>query len=186
MSSYPKGSLNKFIFSIFFDRAQDGIRTFDKNLLTTAGGLYQKSQVLLVPKYPSNIHKQQGFSIIMAIFILVVLGLLGGYMVRLSGVQHTTSILALQGARAYQAAKAGLGWSIAKISTGGTCADVNAQTALTIPDMTGFSVKLTCSLLSYQEGSDTFGIYQINAHSEFGAFGGADYVSRELEVSIVK
>ncbi|MDP2904041.1 MAG: hypothetical protein Q8N96_13210 [Methylovulum sp.] len=130
--------------------------------------------------------KQRGFTIVMAIFILVVLGLLGGYMVRLSGVQHATSYYALQGARAYQAAKAGLGWAIAKISTGGTCTDVNAQTALTLPDMPGFTVILTCTLASYQEGSDTPGIYVINAHSEFSAYGGVDYVSRELEVSIVK
>ena len=122
----------------------------------------------------------------MAIFILVVLGLLGGYMVRLSGVEHATSSYALQGARAYQAARAGLGWAIANISAGGSCADVNAQTALSFPDLSGFSVKLTCRSATYQEGSDTPVIYQINAHSEFGAYGGSDYVSRELEVSIMK
>ena len=130
--------------------------------------------------------KQRGFTIVMAIFILVVLGLLGAYMVRLSGVQHATSSYALQGARAYQAAKAGLGWAIAKISTGGGCAEVDAQTALTLPDWSGFTVKLTCTSASYQEGSANPGIYMINAHSEFGAYGGADYVSRELEVSMVK
>jgi MSHA biogenesis protein MshP len=130
---------------------------------------------------------QQGFTLVMAIFILVVLGLLGGYMVRFSGVQLATTAYALQGARAYQTARAGLGWAIAKISTGGgTCADVSAQTALTLPNLPGFTVKLACTLTTYQEGSDSYGIYQINAHSEFGAYGGADYVSRELEVSIVK
>jgi MSHA biogenesis protein MshP len=138
-------------------------------------------------KYPTCLkYRQQGFTIVMAIFILVVLGLLGGYMVRFSGVQHATTAYALQGARAYQAAKAGLSWAIAKISAGGGCVDVNAQTALTLPDLSGFTVKLACSLTTYQEGSYTYGIYQINAHSEFGAYGGADYVSRELEVSIVK
>jgi MSHA biogenesis protein MshP len=130
--------------------------------------------------------KQQGFSIVMAIFILVVLGLLGVYMVRLSGVQHATSSYALQGARAYQAAKAGLGWAITKISTGGGCVDVNAQTALNLPELPGFTVSLNCISASYQEGNDTPSIYQISAHSEFGAYGSADYVSRELEVSIVK
>ncbi len=130
--------------------------------------------------------KQQGFTLVMAIFILVVLGLLGGYMVRLSGVQHATSTYALQGARAYQAARAGLGWAIAKISSGGVCLDVNAQTALALPDFSGFTVKLTCSLTSYQEGSDTPAIYQLTALSEFGAYGGVDYVSRQLEVAMVK
>ena len=137
--------------------------------------------------YPTHFkNKQQGFSIVMAIFILVVLGLLGSYMVRLSGVQQATSSYALQGAKAYQAAKAGLGWAVAKISTGGSCVDVNAQTALTVPDLTGFTVSLNCISASYQEGNDTPVIYQFGAHSEFGAYSGGDYVSRELEVSIVK
>jgi MSHA biogenesis protein MshP len=137
-------------------------------------------------KHPNLAYKQQGFTLVMAIFILVVLGLLGGYMVRLSGVQHATSTYALQSARAYQAAKAGLGWGIVKISSGGTCVDVNAQTALTLQDLSGFTVNLTCTLATYQEGSNSRGIYQLNARSEFGAYGNADYVSRELGVSIVK
>lgn len=137
-------------------------------------------------KYPYLAHKQQGFTLVMAIFILVVLGLLGGYMVRVSGVEHATSTYSLQSARAYQAAKAGLGWAIAKISSGGTCADVSAQTALTFPDLTGFTVGLSCTLTSYKEGSSTPGVYQINARSEFGAYGNADYVSRQLEASMVK
>ncbi len=134
--------------------------------------------------YPAHFNKkQQGFSIVIAIFILVVLGLLGSYMVRMSGVQQATSNYALQGAKAYQAAKAGLGWAIAKISAGGSCVDVNM--VITIPDLTGFTVSLKCSSASYQEGSDTSVIFQLGAHSEFGAYGSADYVSRELEVSIV-
>jgi len=105
-------------------------------------------------------------------------------MVRLSGVQQATSSYALQGAKAYQAAKAGLGWAIAKISTGGSCVDVN--TALTFPDLTEFTVNLTCISASHQEGNDTPLIYQLDAHSEFGTYGGGDYLSRELEVSIAR
>lgn len=135
---------------------------------------------------PHSLTKQAGFSIVMAIFILVVLGLLGAYMVRFSGVEHMTSTYALQGARAFQASKAGLGWAIAAIKAGGTCTEVNAQTALTFPGLTGFTVALSCSSSSYQEGSNTPILYQLNAHSEFGAYGSPDYVSREIEVSMVK
>ncbi len=130
--------------------------------------------------------KQSGFGIVTAIFILVVLGLLGGYMVRVSGVEHATTTYTLQSTRAYQAARAGLGWAISKISAGGSCADVNAQTALTLPDLTGFTVTLTCTLTTTIEGSTSPAIYQINALSQLGTYGSADYVSRELEVSIVK
>jgi len=130
--------------------------------------------------------KQKGFGIVMAMFILVVLALLGVYMVRFAGVQHATSTYALQGARAFQAAKAGLGWAIARINAGGTCANVTAVSPLTFPNLAGFSVALTCSSVPYQEGSSAPVIYQLNAHSEYGAYGTADYDSRELEASIVK
>ncbi len=137
-------------------------------------------------RYPLNLKdKQQGFSIVMAIFILVVLGLLGAYMVRLAGVQQATANYALQGARAYQAARAGLGWGAAKIGAGGTCVDVNGA-ALTFADLSGFTVSLTCTSATYQEGGDTPIVYQINAHSEYGTYGDPDYVSRELELSTVK
>lgn len=131
-------------------------------------------------------HKQQGFSIVMAIFILVVLGLLGGYMVRFSGVQQATSSFALQGARAYQAANGGLGWAIAKINAGGTCVEITAQGTLSFPDLTGFSVSLSCTSTTYREGNDSPIIYQLSALSEFGAYGSTDYVYRKLEMSIAK
>ena len=60
-----------------------------------------------------NINNQNGFTIVQAIFILVVLALLGTYMVRLSTVQQSTTTQALLQARAYQAARAGLEWGIA-------------------------------------------------------------------------
>jgi MSHA biogenesis protein MshP len=128
---------------------------------------------------------QRGFSLVMAIFILVVLSLLGVYMVRLSGVQQMASIYELQGARAYQAARAGLEWSIARINLGGSCADVNAQTALAFVDITGFTVKLTCTSSVYAEGSKNPVVYQINALSQYGAYDSADYVARQLDISIV-
>lgn len=107
-------------------------------------------------------------------------------MVRLTGVQQMTSINTLQGARAYQAALAGLGWAMARINAGGTCADVNAQSAFTLPSLSGFSVRLTCTMQHYTEGEKAPAVFMLNALSEFGAYGGRDYVSRELESSMVK
>jgi len=129
--------------------------------------------------------KQSGFSIVMAIFILVVLSLLGGYMVKLSGVQHATSVFSIQGARAYQSARAGVGWAIARVSAGGVCGDITSASPLTFADITGFSVSLTCSSQAFSEGTDNPGIYKITALSEFGVYSSASYVSRRIEVSIV-
>jgi MSHA biogenesis protein MshP len=129
---------------------------------------------------------QRGFSIVMATFILVVLGLLGTYMVRLSGQQISTSIDALQGARAYQAARAGVEWSIARIASGGNCANLTPQTAMVFTDIEGFSVRINCSSQTYTEADKTLTIFKINTLSQFGSYSGNDYVAREIEVSIVK
>ncbi len=130
--------------------------------------------------------KQAGFSIVMAIFILVVLSLLGSYMVKLSGVQHATSTFAIQGARAYQSARAGIGWAVARVLSGGVCADITAASPLTFTDINGFSVALTCTSPGspYIEGINSVYVYKITALSEFGAYNSANYVSRKIEISI--
>lgn len=128
---------------------------------------------------------QRGFSLVAAIFILVVLGLLGGYMLKLSAVQHRTFDDALQGAKAYQGARAGIEWAIARISNGGSCADIGAQTAMTFNGLEGFSVGLSCSSTSYSEANSNMVVYRINALAQFGNYTDSDYVAREIEVSIV-
>ena len=130
--------------------------------------------------------QQAGFSLVMAIFILVVLSLLGGYMVRLSGVQHATSTYVILGARAYQSAKAGIGWAISRISAGGVCSDITSASPLSFTDINGFSVSLSCSRSpQYSEAEVTYFVYKITALSEFGAYNSANYISRKIEVSIV-
>ncbi|MEY3760701.1 MAG: hypothetical protein RIR39_2192 [Pseudomonadota bacterium] len=141
--------------------------------------------------FPNSLNnKQHGFTLVMAIFILVVLALLGGYMMRLSGVQHTTTSHALQSARAYQAAKAGINWAAATISkdtdtiqTG--CAAVNTKAVLALAALPEFTVTVTCNPSEpYLEGSNKVYVYSISAHSEFGTYSGAYYVSREIEASL--
>ena len=141
--------------------------------------------------FPSTIkNKQHGFTLVMAIFILVVLALLGGYMMRLSGVQHTTTSHALQSARAYQAAKAGINWAAATISKDtdniqAGCATVNTKAVLPLAALPEFTVTLNCIPSEpYLEGSNKVYVYSITAHSEFGTYSGADYISREIEASL--
>lgn len=129
---------------------------------------------------------QRGFSIVMAIFMLVVLGLLGGYMVRMAGVQLSTFNQTLLSARAYQAAHAGIEWGIARISNGGNCADVNAQTAMSFAGLNDFSVRLSCSSQTYSEADQNPTVYRIKALSQFGNYSSSEYVARELEISMAQ
>lgn len=131
-------------------------------------------------------NRQQGFSLVMAIFILVVVGLLGGYMLRLSGVQLQTFNQGLQGARAYQAAHAGIEWSIGRIANGGNCADISAQSAMSFAGLNGFSVRMSCSSQSYSEAERNLTVYRIGALSQFSSYTSSDYVARQLEVTLVR
>ncbi|MEI6268589.1 MAG: hypothetical protein WCP01_06885 [Methylococcaceae bacterium] len=143
----------------------------------------------------SHNNKQHGFTLVMAIFILVVLALVGSYMVRLSGVEHTTTSDALQNARAYQAAKAGINWAAATISKDTVniqgqakgCEAVNTKAVLPLAALPEFTVTIKCNLsgyIPYLEGSNKVYVYAITAHSEFGTYSGADYISREIEASL--
>jgi len=127
-------------------------------------------------------NKQTGFSLMAAIFVLVIVSLLGQYLLRISGVQRQTSILALQTARAQMAANAGIEWgSYQIINNSGNCP---ASTDIS-PAINNFSTKVNCTQLgSYDENGSIMTIYRITAHSQYGSYGDVDYVSRQLQALV--
>jgi MSHA biogenesis protein MshP len=127
------------------------------------------------------IQNQRGFTLVQAIFIVVVLALLGVAMLRLSGVQSSTSVFALQGARAYQAARSGLDWaaSRAQPSAGANCA---ASSTMTI-DI--FTVTVTCTAQTFTEGiAAAYPVYRFTSTARYSTFGSADFVQRRLEAKV--
>ena len=58
---------------------------------------------------------QQGFTLVTAIFLLVVLAGLGAFITTISINQQIGSVLDLSGAKAYQAARAGTEWGLYKV-----------------------------------------------------------------------
>lgn len=56
--------------------------------------------------------RQAGFTLISAIFVLIVLSALGAAMARISQTQHLASAVDLDSVRALQAARAGLEWGV--------------------------------------------------------------------------
>lgn len=114
---------------------------------------------------------QRGISLVTAIFVLVVLGALGGYMVSISGSQHYTSLHALQGAKAYHAARSGMEWAMASLDDSGCFADAS----LSIDD---FVVNVTCT------PGGLAGVYRVRVLSETGSLGQANYAARQLEATI--
>src|SRR5207237_9768874 len=54
---------------------------------------------------------QRGFSLVAAIFLLVVLALMGALIASVTGMQQASGQLDVSGVRAYQSARAGVEWA---------------------------------------------------------------------------
>lgn len=127
-------------------------------------------------------NKQLGITLIGAIFVLIIVSLLGQYLVSISSVQRQTSLLSLQSARAYQAASAGIEWNIAEVIASNSCP---ASPPTNFTSLIGFTITSNCnSLGSFDENGVITTIYHLTVTSKFGSYGQADYVSRNLEVII--
>jgi MSHA biogenesis protein MshP len=127
-------------------------------------------------------HLQQGITLIGAIFVLIIVSLLGQYLVSIASVQRQTSLLSLQTSRAYQAANAGIEWGIAAVVTSNAC-PVSSPT--TYPQLSGFVITTTCNNLGvFDENGILTTVYKLSSISKFSSYGKVDYVSRQLEVII--
>lgn len=131
---------------------------------------------------------QGGFAIVAAIFLLVVLALLGAFMLTFGTVQHTTSAQDLQGSRAYQATRTGMEWGVYRAlrGGGGYCAAPGAETVPPLEDdLAAFAVVVTCnSKTPYTDGDSSGHIYQLTAKASSGTVGGLSYIERELQVTL--
>lgn len=123
--------------------------------------------------------KQPGFAIVSAIFLIVVLAVLGVYMATMSGVQQATTSKTLTASRVYYGAKAGLEWGIHRaIAAGGTCL-ASTTFALTGPGFDGINVTVTCNAQTHA------GVYVITSQAEFGVYGvSTDYARRIIQAAV--
>ena len=127
--------------------------------------------------------RENGFGLISAIFLLVVLSAAASVMLNMGGVQRTTVNLAIQGAHAFQAARSGVEWGVYQLATAGVCfAPTNVN--LVEGGLNGFSVNVTCSSSDHTEATTPATVYQIVAIAEQGAYGSLDYARRRLRVTI--
>ncbi len=126
--------------------------------------------------------RQQGLSLVPALFLLIVLAGLGAVAVRLTAVQQQTVVLAMQSARAYAAARAGIEWSAYEALVNGGCAA--GTLSLTEAGLAGFTVDTSCASTAHSEGPDTVTVYFIEAFAYAGAYGTPDYVSRRVHSTV--
>ncbi|MFI8740175.1 pilus assembly protein MshP [Stutzerimonas zhaodongensis] len=121
--------------------------------------------------------RQGGFGLVAAMFVIVVVAGAVVAMSRMSEIQSSTSSMAIQQVRAYQAARAGLEWGIARV--------LAKQSPEASFSLDGFDVKveepkpLTDAGL-IQEEDNNVRFRQISATAQYATEGSPDYVYRKL------
>jgi MSHA biogenesis protein MshP len=134
---------------------------------------------------------QEGFSLVSAIFIVVILGLIGGYIVSLTALTNASSSLSGLGVKAYYAAKSGLEWGVYQVAPLGGAAPYNcpaSPTTITFTQggLSGLSAIVSCSSSSFTEYGTTYKVFQINSTGQYGVSGSGDFVSRQLYTTVIQ
>lgn len=136
---------------------------------------------------------QRGISVVMAIFLLLLFGLISALMATMLSTASMTEVQDIEGARTYQAARAGIEWGVYQLDPKAAsaalpaCFSPNPAALTAIP---GYSVSVTCTpypspATSYQEGSRTIRIFQIVATATSVA-ARPPGIEREIAVTVEK
>src|SRR4249920_3885069 len=108
---------------------------------------------------PGTWNREAGLSLVTAIFLMVVLAMLGAFMLSVTAIQQSSQQFDVQGVRAYQAARAGIEWGAFQMldpnntQNPATCSPLNwpgtcvASTNLTslAGSLSPFTVTVTCA-----------------------------------------
>jgi MSHA biogenesis protein MshP len=138
---------------------------------------------------------QRGVSVISAIFIMLLMGVIAALMVNLMSTAHMTSAQDVEGSRAYQAAQAGVEWGLYQVL------DPLNTTVLPVlppcppppsfPPIDGFAVAVTCQRFPdaatvYTEGDRSITVYHLTATASKGTLGMPDFIERQVSVTASK
>lgn len=138
---------------------------------------------------------QKGFSLVTAIFLLVVLGGLGAMMMTFFTAQQQSSALDVIGGRAYHAARAGIEWGAFQIlrnpavgfdaacQLGPTTANHAAGTF--VGTLASFEVSVACTSFPFTDGTPVR-VYSLTATAWRGSAGQADYVERQIVATLAR
>lgn len=142
-----------------------------------------------------------------AIFLVVILAMLGVFIISVTGLQQSSQVLDVQGVRAYQAARAGIEWGAYQVldpnstlPAGTLPACPAASTNLAMPagsSLSIFTVTVQCNAAlnaPTTEGNRNVGAYRIIANACNQPSGGScpnpapasGYVERQFEAVLSK
>jgi MSHA biogenesis protein MshP len=132
--------------------------------------------------------RQTGFSLVTAVFLIVVIALLAAFIATIGSVQKTTSAFSLVGSRAQFAALGGIEWGVHHVLnvSGGPACFASPTTFTVAGGASGnFNVTLLCTAATVTEGTaPSYFVFDIDATAEFGISGQEDYFSRKIAASV--
>ena len=125
---------------------------------------------------------QSGFTLVTALFLLIVVSLLSVYLINFRNVQQSTVVFGQQGARAMQAAHAGIEWGIYESVVNGNC----IPTAFTASGtaLSAYNISVTCSSSAHTEGAVLITTYRLTSTAQTGTYGTLDYVYRSMQATV--
>lgn len=110
---------------------------------------------------PISHFPQTGFALPAALFLLVVLAGLSAWLVRSTQITLAQGNLELLGARAYQAAQAGLESGIYAVLTTGTCTP--GPISGLAGDLADFTASVSCTPYTADEGGQTITLFTLSS-----------------------
>ena len=124
--------------------------------------------------------RQRGISLVTALFVLVVLGALGVYLVTISAVPQSTTALSAQAIRAFFAAQSGMDWLTYRVLNDDACPAINFT-------LENFTISGSCTQTNVTEGT-SYNVYnlQITAAPVGMVATNSDYVSRTLRSTVTQ
>jgi len=136
-------------------------------------------------------NRQSGVALVSAVFLLVVIAGLIVFLLKMSGLQHSSAALDVQGARAFQAARAGIEWGAYRALRDSSCLAVPTSFGLSA-DLSDFTVTVTCGQTPYTEVDATAkNVYALRATAcirpsagHCPGVAGPFYIERQLEALI--
>lgn len=143
----------------------------------------------------SRTFPERGFSLVTALFLLVILALLGVFIVAVFGLQQSSQALDVSGTRAYSAARAGIEWGLVQVM------DPDSNDPLLVPanpqppacfatqavpvgtPFAGIAVSVSCTVTTTTELNRNVAVYLLTSTATAGT-GTAFPISRQLTATL--
>jgi MSHA biogenesis protein MshP len=141
--------------------------------------------------------RERGFTLVTALFLLVVLALLGLFIVSVFGLQQSSQALDVSGTRTYAGAQAGIEWALVQVLDPDNndpllvpanpqppnCFSPNPQSVALGSAFSGIAVSVACSVTTTTELNRNVAVYLLTATATTGT-GTAFPISRQVTATV--